>query len=159
MNGSRSDHQDITEAIYRYALGIDTRDWAMYRSVFADQVDTDFSSYNGRPPSHLRADDWVASVRPVFTGLAATQHVMTNPIVVIDGRRATCRMYMQAEHVLDATPDAPWFTIGGFYTDHLRRDTDHWVIDAVTLTVLWRRGDESIMKTAAIRGTAALSTN
>jgi hypothetical protein len=158
VNGSRSDHQDITEALYRYALGIDTRDWALYRSVFADLIDADFSSYNGRPASHLRADEWVGGVKPLFMGLAATQHTMTNPMVVIDGRRATCRMYMQAEHVLDDRADSPFFTIGGYYTDTLRRDTDHWVISAVTLTVLWRRGDESMMGIAAARGAERLRT-
>lgn len=158
MNGARTDHQDICETLYRYALGIDTRDWAMYRSVFADEIDADFSSYNGRPASRVRADDWVAGVTPLFGGLAATQHTLTNPMVTIDGRRATCRMYMQAEHVLDPSADSPFFTIGGYYDDVLRRDTDHWVISSLTLTVLWRRGDESVMRTAVHRGSTRPSS-
>jgi SnoaL-like domain len=152
------DHQAITETVYRYALGIDTRDWALYRSIFADQITVDFSSYGGRPVATMRADEWVASVQPLFTGLAATQHTMTNPIVTVDGDNATCTMYMQATHALDHDNDDAWFTIGGYYTDTLRSTTGLWSITGVMLTVLWRRGDASIMAEAAKRGTATLQS-
>jgi len=102
-------------------------------------------------------DEWVARVRPLFNGLAATQHSMTNPIAEIDGDSARCRMYMQAHHVY--LPDDPtsWFTIGGYYDDALARSADGpagWLITAVTLTVLWRQGDASIMSAAASAGRA-----
>ena len=41
-----SDHQAVCETVYAYATGIDTRDWALYRSIFADEVTIDFTSYN-----------------------------------------------------------------------------------------------------------------
>ena len=146
------DHRLITETVYRYAYGIDTRDWVLYRSIFADEIDIDFSSYNGRPSQRMRADDWVAGVIPLFSGLDATQHTMTNPLVRIDGNTAVCRMYMQATHGLDHGNDDAWFTIGGYYTDRLARVGNGWIVAAVTLTVLWRRGDAAIMATAARRG-------
>ncbi len=37
----------VAETVYRYAVGIDTRDFTLYRSIFADQVTIDISSYNG----------------------------------------------------------------------------------------------------------------
>ena len=151
-----TDHQQVCETVYTYAYGIDTRDWDRYRSIFAPQVAIDFTSYNPtRPSATMTADAWVASVRPLFTGLAATQHTMTNPLVQLDGNRAVCTMYMQAAHALDHGNDDAWFTIGGYYRDTLLRTVDGWRIDGVTLTVLWRRGDESIMAAAAQRGAAA----
>ena len=30
---------DLTDLINKYATGIDTRNWALYRSIFADEVD------------------------------------------------------------------------------------------------------------------------
>jgi hypothetical protein len=59
-------------------------------------------------------------------------------------------MYMQAVHMFDADPE-PEFTIGGHYDDHLVRTTDGWRIDAVTLTVTWRRGNPDIMRRARER--------
>ncbi len=151
-----TDHQLVCEAVYTYAYGIDTRDWTRYRSIFAPEVAIDFTSYNPtRPPVIMSADAWVASVRPLFMGLAATQHTMSNPIVEVDPDRAVCTMYMQAAHALDHGNDDAWFTIGGYYRDTLVRTPGGWRIDGVTLTVLWRRGDESIMVAAAKRGAAA----
>jgi hypothetical protein len=149
------DHQQICELVHRYALGIDTRDWAMFRSIFADEITIDFSSYREQPATTIGADDWVARVQPVFLGLAATQHAMFNPIVEIDGDAATCIMAMRATHALEHGHDDAWFTIGGYYRDTFVRIGGGWRITGVTLVVLWRRGDESIMSTAARRGTAA----
>ena len=87
--------------MYGYATGIDTRDWALFRSIFADEVTIDFTSYN---------------------------------------------------HALDHCNDEAWFTMGGYYRNELVRTPLDWRITAVTLTVLWRRGDKSIMATAARRG-------
>ena len=158
------DARAVTETVYRYATGVDTRDWALYRSIFADDIDIDFSSYDGQLAAGLiPADRWVARVRPLFSGLAATQHSMTNPIVNIDSgsNRATCTMYMQAAHALDHGDDDAWFTIGGYYTDRLHRDNPDgpWLIDAVRLTVLWRRGRADIMAIAAARGATLINSD
>ena len=167
-----SDHQIVCETVYQYAYGIDTRDWVLYESIFAPEVAIDFCSYNGRPASTMAAADWVASVRPLFMGLAATQHSMSNPLVRFEpagggepvgggeteggpeaiGDRAVCTMYIQAAHALDHGNDDRWFSIGGYYRDTLVRTAAGWRIDGVTLTVLWRRGDESIMADAVRRG-------
>jgi len=148
-----SDHQAVCETVYAYATGIDTRNWPLYRSIFADEVSVDFTSYSPTQPAvRMRADAWVASVQPLFSGLAATQHTMTNPTVELRANDATCTMYMQAVHALDHGNDETWFSVGGYYCDELVRTPLGWRITAVTLTILWRRGDESIMATAARRG-------
>ncbi len=149
---------DIAQTVYAFAYGIDGRDWAAYRSIFVGprtEITFDYESYNGRPAMRMTADDWVGAVTPLFTGLDATQHTMSNPIVEIenDGRAARCRVYMQAAHFLwtDGITE-PEFTIGGYYDDHLvLDDNDDWKIDAVRLTVWWRRGNEEIMELARRR--------
>ena len=159
---SVADRLAVAETVYRYAEGIDTKDFVLYRSIFADEVAVDFSSYSGRDASTVTGDQWVAGVVPLFTGLHATQHSMTNPRVEIDGDTATCRMYMQAHHVYEPDDADSWFTIGGYYDDALRRDPAGpagWLLTAVTLTVLWRRGDAGIMEPARLAGQAALDAN
>ena len=150
------DQAAVAERVYRYATGIDTRDMALYRSLFADRVDIDFSSYNGTPPATISADDWVANVEILFTGLDATQHSMTNPIVAVDGDRATCTMYMQAAHFMTNDRGDDEFTIGGYYDDTLIRHDDGWLIDGLKLTVLWSRGNRHIMDLAAALGAERL---
>jgi hypothetical protein len=143
---------NVAETVYRYAYAVDTRDFPHYRSLFAEQVACDFTSFQGGEPMVLSADQWVAGTRSLFDQLAATQHSMTNPLVTIDGDTATCRMYVQAHHVYQADDPESWYTIGGYYDDTLVRSADGpvgWLLTGVTLTVLWRRGDPGIMALAA----------
>jgi hypothetical protein len=150
------DQLNVAETVYRYAYGVDTRDFELYRSIFAERVAFDFTSFQGGgDPVVMSADAWVAGVRSLFTRLAATQHLMANPIATVDGDTATCRMYVQAHHVYRPDDAASWYTIGGYYDDALVRSPDGpagWLVTGVTLTVLWRRGDQRIMSLAAADG-------
>ena len=104
----------------------------------------------------MSADDWVAGIRPLFTGLAATQHSMTNPLATVDGDAATITMYMQAHHVYDRDDPASWYTVGGYYDDTLVRVDSRWLLSGVCLTVTWRAGDPAIMDLARAAGNRLL---
>jgi hypothetical protein len=150
----------VTETVYRYATGVDRRDWTLYRSLFGDTVTIDFSSFgpNQPPPRVMSADDWVAGIVPLFTGLAATQHSMTNPLAVVDGDVATITMYMQAHHVYDPDDPASWYTVGGYYDDTLARVDSRWLLTSVRLTVTWRAGDPGIIELARVEGNQLLGS-
>jgi len=154
---SFDDFHAITRKVYEYAWGIDTRDWALYRSIFSERVCMTFTSYNGNPPSEMLADDWVSGVKVLFTGLHATQHTLSNPLVEVEGDRARCRMYMQAAHFFVTDQGGNEYTLGGYYDDSLCRTPDGWRIDAVTLNVLWHRGNRHIMELATAAGAAKLA--
>lgn len=161
---------DVAETVFRFAYGIDRRDWVGYRSIFVEPpgvIEFDYSSYHGRPASRMGVDAWIEGVTPLFSGLDATQHSMSNPLVEISGDTARCRVYMQAAHFLwrddleAMTGSAdPEFSIGGYYDDRLirTRDTDGeplWRIERVALTVWWRRGNEAIMELARTNGASS----
>ena len=155
---SAEDKLAVAECVYRYATGVDTRDWAMYRSVFADEVEFDFSSYGpGRPPVTMAADDWVAGVKPLFEGLAATQHMMSNPLVELEGDSAQITMYVRAHHVFDPEDPDSYYTIGGYYRNRLVRERGNWKLVRVKLNVTWRLGRPEIMEAARARGISASS--
>ncbi len=147
-NVSYEDFTAVTRKVYEYAYGIDTRDWALYRSIFTEIIAMNFHSYNGQPESTLFADEWVASCRTLFSGLTATQHSMSNPLVEVAGEHARCRMYMQAEHFLTTDQGSNSYALGGYYDDRLVRVDGGWKIEAVTLKVLWHRGNRHIMQLA-----------
>jgi SnoaL-like domain len=157
---SRTNAEDkwaVAESLYRYATGIDQRDWPQYRSIFAEEVLYDFSSYGAnRPPRLLRSADWVDSLVPLFTGLDATQHSMTNPMVRVDGDHADITMYMQAHHVFESADPESYYTLGGYYDDTLVRSGDGWLITGVKLTVTWQRGKYDVMEAARAKGLASL---
>ncbi len=152
---SFTDFNEIVRRRYEYALGVDTRDWALYRSIFTDEITMDFSDFSGVPEATQPADEWVAGIKPLFSGLHATQHTMTNPIVDVDGETAMCTMYMQAVHFLDNDQGDHVFTLGGYYRDSLVKRNGRWLIAGVCLTVLWSTGNRHIMTLAAQRGTSS----
>ncbi len=153
-----ADESAVAETVYRYATGVDRRDWALYRSLFTDTVTVDFSSFEPHlAPRVVRADDWVAGIVPLFTGLAATQHTMTNPLAVVDGDEATITMDVQAHHVHDPHDPASWYTVGGHYDDTLVHIDSRWLLTGIRLTVTWSAGDPAIMELARETGKRLLN--
>ncbi len=145
------DRADIMDTIHKYATGIDLHDWATYRSIFADEVEFDFSSFEGQPPTMMKADDWVAQVRSVLAGFDATQHVLTNHVIDIDGDRASTTVYMQAEHFLANNQGDNSIALGGYYNHVLSRTPSGWKITKCKLTVTWNRGNRHLFQMAAAK--------
>ncbi len=157
MSVDFNDYNEIVRRRYEYALGIDTCDFELLRSIFTDEVTMDFEDYSGQPAAKMKADDWVAGCKVLFTGLDATQHVMSNPMVDVDGDAARCRMYMKAEHFFQNDRGNADFALGGYYTDELVRLGGRWLIKAVTLKIFWNRGNRHIMTQAAELGARRLA--
>jgi 3-phenylpropionate/cinnamic acid dioxygenase small subunit len=154
---SASDLERLNDVRYRYAEGIDHLDWDLYRSVFCDELEVAMMTTATEPAPVLRhttADRWVARVRTLVSGLAATQHVMFNARAQIRGDTATLTTSMQAEHFLDFEHPDSWYTIGGYYTDGLRRTADGWRIAAMRLTLFWHRGNPEVLAEAVARSDA-----
>jgi hypothetical protein len=72
------DRAEISDVQLRYATGLDSRDWSLFRSIFTDEIETDFSSVFGGEPRKVSADRWTEAARRSVGGLAATQHMITN---------------------------------------------------------------------------------
>ncbi len=83
---------------------------------------------------------------------------MTNPIVDVEGERASCRMQMQATHFF-RNGDQEEFSIGGYYEDKLLHNGEQWLISAVILKIFWRRGVQDIMAAATRKGQTILESN
>lgn len=145
------DRADLTDLILKYATGIDMRDWALFRSIFAAELFMDFSSYSGSPGAAMSADQWVAGCQRMLPGFDATQHTLTNFVFDIRGDEATATVYMQAEHFIANTQGDNSHTLGGYYVHRLRRGAAGWLIHATTLTILWSRGNRHVYQLAAER--------
>jgi hypothetical protein len=142
---------EISDVVHRYATGIDRRDWALYRSIFAEEVDFDFTTWSGGEPRRLKADEWTANVCAALSGFDATQHLSANHVHTIDGDAATCVSYMVASHYMKIDGVHRMQSLGGYYTNRLSRGTNGWTIHACTLTVTWEMGDRNLFQIAARR--------
>jgi len=154
----------ISDVVHAYATGLDQRDWSLYRSIFSDEIEMDFSSIGLRSGSY-KADDWVRDAARLFAGFSATQHTSTNHVHELRGDEATCTSNMQAEHFVAreegdglADGDERW-TIGGYYTNELVRLPAGWKLRKVTLSVTWSSGNPEVSRIALQRGRAAMGTS
>jgi len=141
------DRQAIIDVVQRYASGVDSRDWALFRSCFCEEIEVDLSSWNGQPASRMRAEHWVAGVKAGLTGFDATQHISSNHGVTLDRHRAACTSYVRATHSLEGE----CCVLGGYYDNELVRTEDGWRIEQCKLTVTWTEGPQEIFERAAQR--------
>jgi len=141
------DRAAVLDVLARFAHGIDGRDWALYRSVFTDEIDVDYESYRPGSIGRMPADAWVGRARRLFPGLDATQHVLVNAWVQADRAGLRVQTSMRADHFLDGAR----YTLGGHYVHRLVADAAVWRISAVTLTVTWEEGDRQLLAVAAQR--------
>jgi hypothetical protein len=153
------DRAAISDTVYAYATGLDRRDWALYRSIFTDQIEMDFAS-TGIRAGVYDADRWVRDAKRLFAGFSATQHTSANHVHEVRGDEATCVSNMQAEHFVERVPDDGLgqgenrWTIGGYYVNELVRTADGWKLCKVTLNVTWSTGNPDVAAIALKRGRA-----
>ena len=75
----------IHELLARYARGIDTRDWPVYRAVFTDDATIDYTSAGAMAGT---ADEVAAALEQGFASIPYSQHYITNVEIQLDGDRA-----------------------------------------------------------------------
>jgi hypothetical protein len=143
-----------------YAEGIDSKNWPLVRSCFAEEVLIDYgdiSAATGSPDVPRRIDDWMQHLRSVINGFDITRHTITNHRVAVAGDEVCCRACLLADHVVFADPkntqvsDDDVVTVVGEYTNHYRRIGDSWKICRSQLVVNWTRGNLALFDSAPER--------
>ena len=94
-----ADKAQITEVLIRYATGIDSKDWPLFRSCWTDEVDLDY----GEVGHFTDPDAFTDLFAQVHNPMGPTYHRLSNFVIDIDGDTATARTYVHA--VLMVTPD------------------------------------------------------
>ncbi len=146
------DRAEISDVQLRYATGLDMRDWKLFRSCFADEIEVDFSSvFGGSGPRKITADRWTEAARRTISGLQATQHMITNHVITVEGDKALCVAYVQAQHYLPNDAGDSTQTMGGYYTNHFIRTPEGWKIKSCKLTLTWSKGNFHIFELARNR--------
>ena len=152
------DESDLRDLIHRYAFGLDTEDWVMWRSVFTDTVTMDMTDYQpDREARPADADRVVAGARVLFAGLDGSQHFLGSHRYAIDGDRATITAHMRAEHWMTTGMGTDRYTMFGTYTDEAIRTAAGWKLEKVRLALTREEGNRYLMGSAARLGKAKLA--
>jgi 3-phenylpropionate/cinnamic acid dioxygenase small subunit len=117
-----SDHLEITALLHRYARAVDTKDWALYWSVFTEDAHVDYSS--AACPAGGRDDvtDWLSQA---FEHLPMSQHYITDiEITPVTRDTATVRAMFYNPMQLPGMADVSYCS--GYYHHDVVRTSDGW---------------------------------
>jgi len=134
------DRQEIADLCARYMTALDTKDYDGLRKCFV--ADAVFIHPGGRLEGF---DAILARTSAALTPLDATQHLLGNLVVTVDGDRARSTCYFHAQHVRAGTPGGDTYIIAGQYADTLRRTDDGWRITERVQTYIWRDGNRAVV--------------
>ena len=128
-----SDRDDIIDLAIAYTWALDTKDLDGLRNVFAADATAMLRGVecNG-------VDSIMARIGGAILRLDATQHLVGNHQVVVDGDNATHRCQLHSQHVKRGTDGGDWFVVGGYYDDQLTRTASGWRITHRVHRSLWQ---------------------
>lgn len=115
------DKLEITELLYRYARGVDSKDWALLTSVFTPDAFLDYTSVSG--PAGPR-DEVVAWLERSLTPVPMTQHFISNVEIDLDGDRAEARAMFYNPMQLPGMAELTF--CGGNYLHDVVRTAEGW---------------------------------
>lgn len=118
-----SDIDAIRDVLIRYATAIDTKDWLLFRTCFTSDAATDYGDI-GRWSD---IDGITAFMEVSHQGFRATNHMLSNFVIDVDGNRARATTYVHAVLAFDR-PEAGSIDAVGRYEDSLVRREDGWRI-------------------------------
>lgn len=132
------DRFKIIETMNKYAIGIDTKDYSLFRSIFLDDVKVKvIFDPNWREEGEVSfnsKEDWVAYVKESIDQYRATQHMLGNPMISFDGEIAVVRTDLQATHYYIDKPEVKT-VLWGFYETHMVKDQNWKIIKHILTSI------------------------
>lgn len=149
--GLVEDRVAIVEVCTRMAWHTDQREWDRLAEVFAERVRLDYTSLHGGEPADLTLAQIVEAWSSLLSGFDATQHLIANHLVTVEGDTAVCTASFQATHRLTNPFGSPLWTLGGTYRVDLIRTDNGWRIGGLVMTVAWADGNKDLLTLAAAK--------
>ena len=120
--GDREARQDVADVLVRYATGIDTRDWDLFRTCFTTDCHAHYEDIGTWDGVEAITDFMAVS----HAALGETMHRISNIAVTIDGDTARARSYVDA--MIMTADGKGGINPAGWYQDELVRTPDGWRI-------------------------------
>ena len=109
MSGERSDHELITDVLVRYATGIDTKDWPLFRTCFTDDVHADHGPDVGMWND---VDEITEYMTVMHRDMRDTKHMLSNFAIEL-GRRHGVGLHVRPRGARGDRRSAPVVRAGG----------------------------------------------
>lgn len=136
------DRLDIVELQSLYAWAIDNKEGDLFAVMFTVDVD---ARYPGL--ARLRGlDSFTRWMNAFHADFDATQHLVSNPSVALDGDDVVLRTYIQARLMRRDSPDGDHCTGGGYYLDRVVRTAAGWRIRSRHVFGRWQEGNVGLIR-------------
>jgi len=142
-----ADKVEIQEIISAHGLFADCREFAAIKTITLPDATYDYSSCFGPDFKLVKLADFLEGDDIFFLGFDATQHMISNFIIVLDGDSATSRSHVRATHRIDSDI----YVMGGLYHHKLVRLNGAWKIAHTTFEQTYTEGDTTLFERAAVR--------
>jgi SnoaL-like domain len=151
-----TDHNDITNLVYRLGACLDDRRFDEMGSLLVEAatVRTPGGAAEGR-------EAVIAQARRNHPPDEPTQHVITNPLVELDGDRAEVRANLVVNfaapgHRDESLPAPPRkYTLGEIYHFDVVRTSEGWRFSSIETTPVWISPLSAAFLAAALRSAAS----
>src|SRR5260221_10095292 len=143
MTGDRG---DIIELINLYGLAMDSQRWELFGSIFTADCDVDY----GQTSHWTDLARFKADFGGFHAHFDATQHVMTNHLVTVNGDSAnslTYGMWRLIRHAAAGShASGPLWDGSGWYDDQWVRTGAGWRIAKRVCKVIWATGNPGVQE-------------
>ncbi len=144
---SLEDAEAIRAVVANVAHHIDAKRWAELRALYAETVETDYTSLFGGTPQMQQGDVLIASWRGVLAKVR-TQHLLGPIEVSISGAAAVARCHVRALHQAANAPSGELWEVLGHYLFELSSvaaATEDWKITKMKLETLLQTGNTKLL--------------
>ena len=137
----------ITDVVDSVGTLADSGQYDRLQQLFTDEVTVDYTSLFPGEVQNISREELMTQWQSTLPGFDATQHMITNHRITVDGDKATAMAYVRATHRLG---DEMWI-VGGYYVDELVRTDEGWKLQAIQYNALYEEGDRSLVEQAAAK--------
>lgn len=155
---------EIIDVYNAYGEGIDSKNWALVRNCFADEVFINYGetgAATGGAGDMRKADDWMLALQSVINGFDVTRHTISNFRFRETEDGVECRAYLTADHIIFNDPQQNFATeeevatVVGEYTNVYQRQEGGWKITSSQLATHYSRGNIALFVTAGERAASS----
>ena len=139
--------ETINETVSQLFVATDNNEWNEVESIFADQVELDYSSMNGAPAATLTPEQITDAWKTILPGFTHTHHQIGNMISKVDGSIADVSCYGTATHYLEDEAGSVW-TVVGSYNFELEKSGDQWRVTKMKFNFKYQDGNTSLPEKA-----------
>jgi hypothetical protein len=143
-----SETEEIRRVVASVAHGIDAKRWDELKTLYANEVATDYTSLFGGEPQMQTADALIGGWKNLL-GSVATQHLLGPITVDLSGPAATASCHVRAMHYARGAPGGELWELLGHYVFELYREGHSWKIRKMTLRVQLQTGNERLLTEAS----------